>query len=166
MHPNAKWSTAYVNDLPDSAFAYIDPKDGSRHLPYKNHLGNIDAAHTRNALARLNQVHDLPASKRAAVRRKLERALESVGGYQSNVAIGGDPEHQAFQIGAEHGREDMAKQQHGDPRASYESWLDYMAKRGKMQSWMYQPESKLQYLYGYDSVRHEPWAAQGESDHE
>lgn len=85
---------------------------------------------------------------------------------QSNVAIGGDPEHQAFQIGAEHGREDMAKQQHGDPRASYESWLDYMAKQEKMQSWMYQPESKLQYLYGYDSVRHEPWAAQGESDHE
>ena len=167
MHPNAKWSTAYVNDLPDSAFAYIEPggrkdKDGKtkprslRHLPYKNHLGKVDLPHLRNALARLSQVKDLSASKERKIREKLENVLAKHGGYEhaANVAIGGDPEHPAFQVGAEHGREDLAKGQHGDPRASYNAWLDYMGKRGKVQSWMYDPDSKLQYIYGYDSVRY------------
>lgn len=58
----AIWSTAYVNDLPDSAFLYISPggkKDGEgktvprslRHFPYKNSEGNVDLPHLRNAIA-------------------------------------------------------------------------------------------------------------------
>jgi len=62
----AVWSAAYVNDLPDSSFAYISPggekdSDGKttprslRHLPYKDANGKPDAGHVRNALARLSQ---------------------------------------------------------------------------------------------------------------
>ncbi len=85
----AEWTTAYVNDLPDSSFAYIGPggeKDedgkttprGLRHLPYKDAEGNIDAAHVRNALARLSQT-DIPPAAKASARRKLLTAAEEVG---------------------------------------------------------------------------------------
>ena len=61
----AEWDTAYVNDLPDSAFAYIEPggtKDSGgltlprslRHFPIRDADGKPDAAHVRNALARLS----------------------------------------------------------------------------------------------------------------
>jgi len=63
----AVWSTAYVNNLPDSAFLYIESggsKDsegkttprGLRHLPYKDTAGKVDAAHLRNAIARASQI--------------------------------------------------------------------------------------------------------------
>jgi len=60
----AVWSTAYINDLPDSSFAYVEPggkKDNEgkttprslRHFPYKNHNGKLDEAHVRNALSQI-----------------------------------------------------------------------------------------------------------------
>lgn len=59
-----EWDTQYVNDLPDSAFAVIEPayKQGktdnknARHLPIKNAQGELDLPHYRNALARVNQI--------------------------------------------------------------------------------------------------------------
>lgn len=62
----AKWSAEYINDLPDSAFLYIEPggeKDETgrttprslRHLPYRDADGEIDLPHLRNAIARLSQ---------------------------------------------------------------------------------------------------------------
>ncbi len=62
----AQWSAAYINDLPDSAFLYIEPggeKDETgrttprslRHLPYRNADGEIDLPHLRNAITRLSQ---------------------------------------------------------------------------------------------------------------
>ena len=62
----ATWSTAYINDLPDSAFLYIEPggeKDENgrtvprslRHLPVRDAEGNVDLPHVRNALSRLGQ---------------------------------------------------------------------------------------------------------------
>lgn len=62
----AVWTTAYINDLPDSAFLYIEPggekdEDGKttprskRYFPYKNADGSIDLPHLRNALARIPQ---------------------------------------------------------------------------------------------------------------
>lgn len=85
----AEWTTAYMNDLPDSAFAHISPggeKDAEgrtvprnlRHLPYRGKDGTIDPAHTRNALARLDQT-DIPAADKAAARRKLMTAAREVG---------------------------------------------------------------------------------------
>ena len=63
---NAVWSTAYVNDLPDSAFFYIAPggeKDDegktvprtNRKFPYKDDKGAVDLPHLRNAIARIPQ---------------------------------------------------------------------------------------------------------------
>lgn len=83
----AKWTTKYVNDLPDSAFAWIEPggeKDEEnkttprslRHLPYRNHLGEIDLPHVRNALARLNQVKGMPENEQTRVGNMLEKILE------------------------------------------------------------------------------------------
>jgi hypothetical protein len=60
----ADWDTAYVNDLPDSAFLYVESgekEDGKtvprtkRHLPYKSSTGEVDLPHLRNALSRLGQ---------------------------------------------------------------------------------------------------------------
>lgn len=61
-----QWTRAYINDLPDSAFLYIEPggeKDeegkttprSKRHLPYKNAEGEVDLPHLRNAISRLEQ---------------------------------------------------------------------------------------------------------------
>jgi len=56
----AQMSSASINDLPDSAFAYIEPgghKDaGGKTVPRsKRHFPIHDAAHVRNALARATQ---------------------------------------------------------------------------------------------------------------
>lgn len=61
---SAKWTTKFINSLPDSAFIVVEPsyKSGkdedkrARHLPYKNKEGKIDLPHLRNALARCNQI--------------------------------------------------------------------------------------------------------------
>jgi HK97 family phage prohead protease len=61
----AEWDTAYINDLPDSAFACIDAggdkEDGKtvprslRHYPHHNAAGDVDRPHLTNALARVAQ---------------------------------------------------------------------------------------------------------------
>jgi hypothetical protein len=74
----AEWDTAYINDLPDNCFAYIEPggkKDDQgktvpralRHLPYKNAQGSIDLPHLRNAFARLNQTSLSSDAKKQAL---------------------------------------------------------------------------------------------------
>jgi len=79
----AKISTRSKNDLPDSDFAYISPggkKDASgktvprslRHLPIN------DAAHVRNALARLSQT-DISAEAKKAALRKIKAAAKKYG---------------------------------------------------------------------------------------
>jgi len=62
----AEWSTAYVNDLPDSAFLYIESggeKDDEgkttprslRHFPVRDADGKLDADHLCNAISRIPQ---------------------------------------------------------------------------------------------------------------
>lgn len=62
----AEWTTAFINDLPDSSFAYIESggekdEDGKttprslRHFPHHDADGGIDIPHLRNALARAPQ---------------------------------------------------------------------------------------------------------------
>jgi len=88
------WTAAYVNDLPDSSFLYIEPggeKDDEgktvprtlRHLPVKDKNGKVDLPHVRNALSRLGQPGTgtgedgwLTASLRKTLRAKAERLLE------------------------------------------------------------------------------------------
>jgi hypothetical protein len=69
----AQWTTAYIDSLPDSSFAYIN---GSvRKLPYKDKDGNVDLPHVRDALSRLDQTQGIPEGEKAAIKAKLEKAL-------------------------------------------------------------------------------------------
>jgi len=79
-----KWTRAYINDLPDSSFAVIEPayKTGKtnnkacRHLPHKNESGKIDLPHLRAALARMNQIKPVTDSITAdALRAEAKRVL-------------------------------------------------------------------------------------------
>jgi HK97 family phage prohead protease len=75
----AAWPTAYVNDLPDSAFLVITPggmkaggkTDGAhRFFPVYGQDGQLDDAHLQNALARIPQASTLTADQRAAAMTK------------------------------------------------------------------------------------------------
>jgi HK97 family phage prohead protease len=94
MSERAVWTTAYVNNLPDSAFLYVEPggrKDGDgktvprtlRHFPYKDDSGAVDLPHLRNALARIPQ-SSLPAGVKATLTAKAQRLLAN-----ANNANGG-----------------------------------------------------------------------------
>lgn len=87
----ARWTRAYINDLPDSSFAYIEPggkKDKTgrtvprylRHLPYKDKNGNIDPAHLRNAIARVQQptIHGGKVLERGGKRKALAKLCQAV----------------------------------------------------------------------------------------
>lgn len=72
-----------INNLPDSDFAYIEP-GGSKDSEGKTvprslrHLPIHDAAHARNALARL-PITDIPASAKEAALRKIKQAAKKFG---------------------------------------------------------------------------------------
>lgn len=85
----AQWTSAYINDLPDSAFLHITdggdkddegkttPRD-LRHFPYKDAAGKVDVPHLRNALARIPQ-SDLPADVKDGVMAKAQRIAKQNG---------------------------------------------------------------------------------------
>jgi hypothetical protein len=74
----AKWTRKFINNLPDSAFAAIEPAypektedKNARHLPHHNGEGdlgkeksnaNLDLPHYKNALARVNQINPISDS--------------------------------------------------------------------------------------------------------
>ena len=77
----AEWDTAYVNDLPDSAFLLISPggrkdADGKtvprqlRHFPVRNAAGQVDTAHLRNALAQIPKASTISSAARMAAMDK------------------------------------------------------------------------------------------------
>jgi HK97 family phage prohead protease len=81
----AEWDTAYVNSLPDSAFAVILPggekdSDGKttprslRKLPHHNADGGLDMPHLRNALSRAPQT-DMPDAMRSRAIAHLRRHM-------------------------------------------------------------------------------------------
>jgi HK97 family phage prohead protease len=83
----AVWTAAFINDLPDSAFLYIEPggskdSDGkttprsNRHFPYKGSDGSIDLPHLRNALARIPQ-SNLSQSIKDELTAKAQRILDA-----------------------------------------------------------------------------------------
>jgi HK97 family phage prohead protease len=94
----ATWDAAYINDLPDSAFLYVEPggeKDESgktvprslRHFPVKDASGAIDLPHLRNALARIPQsnlsqaIKDRLTAKAQAMLANVNRSAED-GDYE------------------------------------------------------------------------------------
>lgn len=83
----ATWSASFVNDLPDSAFAYVEPggekdADGKtvprslRHFPHHGPGGAVDLPHLRNALSRAPQS---PFGERALPHLERHAAAEGVG---------------------------------------------------------------------------------------
>jgi len=83
----AEWTTKYMNDLPDSAFLWIQPggdKDSEgkttprsyRHLPFKDADGKIDLPHLRNALARLDQLKGVGTTTKNQLRDRAEKLLQ------------------------------------------------------------------------------------------
>lgn len=87
----AVWTTAFVNDLPDSAFLYIEPggeKDAEgktkprslRHFPVRDKSGAVDAAHLRNAIARIPQstAEGLTDDRKRELQDRARRMLEQM----------------------------------------------------------------------------------------
>ena len=92
----AVWSSSFIDSLPDSSFAYIEPggkkdKEGKttprslRHLPFKDSSGKVDLPHLRNALSRLPQTNISSAAK-AKAQGVLNRAAKKAGVGQSKEA--------------------------------------------------------------------------------
>src|SRR5436190_583801 len=80
----AQWTTAYINDLPDSAFLYVEDGDKDadgkttprslRHFPVKDADGKVDIPHLRNALARIPQ-SNAPGLNKDAVTKRAQSML-------------------------------------------------------------------------------------------
>jgi len=82
-----KLSSKDINNLPDSDFAYISPggkKDSEgKTIPRSlRHLPIPDAAHVRNALARLNQTK-IPAAAKKAALAKIKSKAKGLGVHVS-----------------------------------------------------------------------------------
>jgi hypothetical protein len=90
-----KWNTAFINNLPDAAFAYVESgqKDdegktvprGNRHLPHHtmsvksgSENSTVDKAHLRNALARVDQTNISPEAK-AKAKAHLQKHAKALG---------------------------------------------------------------------------------------
>jgi len=87
----AVWTTAEVNNLPDTAFLLVSPggeKDGEgktvprslRHLPYRDKNGKVDLPHLRNALARIPQMKGVDESTKKRLTEHAQSLLEKEGG--------------------------------------------------------------------------------------
>lgn len=82
----AVWSTAFVNNLPDSCFLFIESggqkdSDGKtvprslRHLPYKGPDGKIDMPHLRNAIARIPQMKGMSEDVKNRLQARARKLL-------------------------------------------------------------------------------------------
>ena len=87
-HEFSVWSTAYVNNLPDSSFLFVESggkkdSDGKteprslRHLPYKDANGKVDLAHLRNAIARIPQMKGISEDLKNSLQGRARRLLDA-----------------------------------------------------------------------------------------
>jgi hypothetical protein len=133
----AVWSTKYVNDLPDSAFLYIEP-DGTkddedktvprslRHFPYMDKSGKVDQAHLKNAIGRIPQ-STLPADVKVTVAAKAKKLYDElfgkkalvVDGLERRVSLPADAELRVV--------EDMVGTKLVGYAAKYEKWSEDLA---------------------------------------
>jgi hypothetical protein len=84
------WNTAYINSLPDAAFALVKrpvkDKAKDRALPHHSkgvksasENGSVDKAHLRNALARANQVQGFSTEAKARAAAHLKKHASALG---------------------------------------------------------------------------------------
>jgi len=100
----AVWTTAFINELEDSCFLYVEPggsKDSSgkttprslRRFPVKGPDGKVDPAHLKNALARIPQA-DIPDSVKARLTKMAQEMLQHMNGRgdadKKSIDPGGD----------------------------------------------------------------------------
>ena len=90
----AKLSSKAINNLPDSDFAYISPggtkdSEGKTTPRSLRHLPIPDAAHVRNALARLNQT-DIPAAAKKTALSKIKSKAKELGVQVSKTDAASD----------------------------------------------------------------------------
>lgn len=134
----AVWSTAFINNLPDSAFLYVQPggkKDGEgkttprslRHFPYKGTGGKVDLPHLRNAIARIPQAGSwLSDSLKSSLQSRARRLLSNAGGKSMSETLTevltkhgyGDATEEVVKLLREHGFEvtDESKEwEHSEP---------------------------------------------------
>lgn len=90
-----RWTRAFINDLPDSSFAVIEPayskgeidNKNCRHLPHHGKGGggtrneNLDLPHLRNAFARANQIQ--PVSNSISTQELRQKALAHLEHHRS-----------------------------------------------------------------------------------
>jgi hypothetical protein len=91
----AEWTRAFINDLPDSSFAVIEPAyqrgetddKNARHLPHHGPEGggtkniNLDLPHLRNAFARVNQIK--PVTDSISTEELRSKALAHLEAHKS-----------------------------------------------------------------------------------
>jgi len=97
----AEWTAAFINSLPDAAFAVIEPayKNGdtedkrARHLPHHkkgvsdpDDDDSVDLPHLRNALARMNQIKPVTDSISAEELRR--KAAKHLIGHAKRLGVG------------------------------------------------------------------------------
>lgn len=99
---NAKWSNAYKNRLPDSAFLLVQPGGSAmiehghkvtiprrlRKFPYRNRDGSVNLPHLRNAIARIPQAN-LSQSLKTSLQAQARSVLTAHGGYARARKAGG-----------------------------------------------------------------------------
>lgn len=90
-----RWTTSYINDLPDGSFAVIEPaymrgeteNKNARHLPHHGPGGggtknvNLDLPHLRNAFARANQIK--PVTDSISTEELRKKAIEHLEKHRS-----------------------------------------------------------------------------------
>jgi len=74
----AKWSTAYIDRLPDSSFLYVNRRTGERKLPVLDRQGRLSIPHLNNAKARLNQTNISDSAKRR-IRAEINQLQHAAG---------------------------------------------------------------------------------------
>jgi len=104
----AEWTSGYINDLPDSAFAYIESggdKDSEgkttprslRHFPHHDSSGKVDLPHLRNALSRAPQS---PFGPKAMGHLNGHAKTEGVGGKDAAPEASSPAEDQTARAGS------------------------------------------------------------------
>jgi hypothetical protein len=89
------WTSAYVNELPDSAFLYVEPggkKDAAgrtvpgdlRHFPFKDQNGKTDLPHLRDALSRIPD-SGISDDKKKELTAHAQSLLEEADGAQKSA---------------------------------------------------------------------------------
>jgi len=92
-----KWTTAFINSLPNGSFACVEraytagktADKNCRHLPFKDKAGKVDLPHLRNAFARVNQIKPVYKGDGAESKETLvARAQSTLNKYRNLLNSG------------------------------------------------------------------------------